>query len=69
MARRSILLTMLAFVVAVAVSVEVPVSFVSSHSPHAYLIKAEVEPNAEFKVFSKKLRPSGSHWTTASSLG
>lgn len=69
MASRSTFFTIVALMVAVAFSVEVPVSFVSSHSPHAYLIKAEVEPNAEFKVFSKKLRPSGSHWTTASSLG
>lgn len=42
MGNLSIYVIVLALLAAISFSVDVPVSFVSSHSPHAYLIKAEV---------------------------
>lgn len=53
----------------VTVSNKAPISFETSHSPHAYLIKAVVDPGVEFKLYSIKLRPSGNHWTTINSEG
>ena len=68
MPSRLIILIILALLALLTCTVELPIAFTSSHSPHAFMFKAVIQPQSSFRLFSKKFRASSDYWTTVSTF-